>query len=303
MLERFEQGKIKWISMKNPTTEETQLVMAECNIPPALMTDLGTPVPRSGSIQAGHAVKITLDFPIVKRDDIHQPHEIKFIVSKNALVTVQYEDMEATDRFKKQFEVSATLHKSSVKISGALLFLALMNELYSVMGSKIDYLESKLADIEGQVSQDDEKSIVFNISRMSRKMITFRHVLRIHDDVLKDAQKQFESAFQNSYSAEIESLLDTYSYLMRRLSSLFEALGDLRETNFALLTTKQNEVMKILTIMAFITFPLSLLTSTFGMNTRSTPIVGETGDFWIILGIMLSATLCFFIFFKYKRWI
>ncbi len=304
MIERFEQGKLAWISLKNPTTEEAQEVMISCDIPPSLMTDLSTPVPQSEAIIVDGVIKITLDFPIVKRVDMQYPHEIKFIVSKNSLVTVQYEDMEATDRFKKQFEVASTLHKGNhSKMTGAHLYILLMNELYNVMESKLDYLESKLLELEEQISQDKEKEIIFELSKMSKRMIAFRHVIRSHEDVLKDVKVEFEAVFQHSYSAEVEDLQDTYNYLLRRLTTLFESLVDLRETNFALLTTKQNEVMKILTIMAFVTFPLSLLTSTFGMNTVSTPIVGDPGDFWIIVSIMVSAMVCFFIFFKYKRWI
>jgi magnesium transporter len=70
-----------------------------------------------------------------------------------------------------------------------------------------------------------------------------------------------------------------------------------------MLTTRQNEIIKNLTIMAFITFPLTLLSSMFGMNTTSSPILGHPADFWIIVGIMLSGGVGFFTFFKYKRWL
>ena len=60
--------------------------------------------------------------------------------------------------------------------------------------------------------------------------------------------------------------------------------------------------MKILTIMAFITFPLTLFASMFGMNTHTTPIVGYPGDFWIILGIMVIVSAGLFSYFKYKKW-
>ncbi len=302
MVERYTQGKLTWVCLKNPTTNEVQEVMAEYDISPALLDDLGMPVPQNESIQVDHAIKITLDFPIVKRTDMQGPHEIKFIVAKHALITVQYEDMEATDRFKKQFEVFTTLQKSKTALSGAHLFIALMNELYGVMGSKLDYLESKLNEVEGQIALDREKEIIFELSKISKRMITFRHILRAHADVLIDTRKHFEKLFSHSIVEEMQGLEDRYEYLVRRLTTLFETLGDLRETNFALLTTKQNEVMKILTIMAFVTFPLSLFTSTFGMNTVSTPIIGDPGDFWIIVGIMVTAALCFFAFFKYRRW-
>lgn len=303
MIERFEQGKLAWISLKNPTTEEAQEVMMACDIPPSLMTDLSTPVPQSEAVIVDGVIKITLDFPIVKRTDLQSPHEVKFIIAKHALVTVQYEDMEATDRFKKQFEVITTLNKASKKLTSVHLFLALMNELYTAMGAKLDYLESQLTDIEEQIAQGREKEIIFTLARISKTMITFRHVIRIHEDVLKDLKLHVEQSYQNAYGKEVEDLIDRYYYLVRRLTTHFESLVDLRETNYALLTTKQNEVMKIFTIMAFTTFPLSLFTSTFGMNTETTPIIGMKGDFWIIVGIMLSAMVCFFVFFKYKRWI
>ena len=70
-----------------------------------------------------------------------------------------------------------------------------------------------------------------------------------------------------------------------------------------MVSTKQNEVMKGLAIMAFVTFPLSLIATIFGMNTHYLPIVGMRGDFWVIIGAMLFLTACFFWYFKRKRWL
>ena len=61
--------------------------------------------------------------------------------------------------------------------------------------------------------------------------------------------------------------------------------------------------MKILTIMAFVTFPLSLIASIFGMNTSTLPVVGYEYDFWVIIGGMFMFTVIFFAFFKYKKWL
>jgi magnesium transporter len=61
--------------------------------------------------------------------------------------------------------------------------------------------------------------------------------------------------------------------------------------------------MKTLTIMAFVTFPLTLVSSIFGMNTHYLPIVGLPGDFWIVTGTMLALAICFFLYFKRKGWL
>jgi magnesium transporter len=87
------------------------------------------------------------------------------------------------------------------------------------------------------------------------------------------------------------------------IESLQETMRDLRETNNSLLSTKQNEAMKVLTIMAFVTFPLSLVASIFGMNTVFLPFVGQKYDFWMVMGIMAALTISFFIFFKRNKWL
>jgi magnesium transporter len=302
MIERYSQGKLLWINLKEPTSDEIHEVIEECNIPPALMSDFSSPVPRSGITVQDSAVKITMDFPIVKRTDINFPHEIKFIVTKKYLITAHYEDMEALDRFKKEFEVVSTLHKGSKSATAAHLFVALLERIYEVTMNKLDYATSKLNDIEAEIFNQRERQMVLEISQISKRLIAFRQVIKTHDSILRDATPVFAKLFGASFSERMQNIHTTYFDIVRRTTAIFETLGELRNTNSELLTTKQNEVMKTLTIMAFITFPLTLMTSVFSMNTTTTPIIGNTGDFWIILGLMSIATICFFVFFKYKKW-
>lgn len=302
MIERFPTGKLLWINLKNPTSEEIQEVMHEHEVPPALMSDFGMPVPKCTAVELDKMIKITLDFPVVKRLDLQQKFEVKFILGKNLLITAQYEEMEAIDKFKKQLEVIATLHRTSKLATAAHLFFSLFEELYNSCRTKLDYVESLLSDVEGNIFKDTERQMVIDLSEISKKLIAFRHIMKAHDDVLDAAQPLFEKLFKQAYAAEFQSIRTQYLSLIRRTSTLFETLTELRETNFGLLTTKQSEIMKTLTIMAFITYPLTLFSSMFGMNTEATPIIGNAHDFWIIVTIMVSITVCFFIFFKFRRW-
>lgn len=303
MIERFNQKKVVWVDVSNPTNEEIHQLMVEFELPPNLVADLLAPVPRSEAVVAGKTVKLTMDFPIVHRTDIVGPHEIKFFVSNEYLITIRYEDIGALDGFKKQFDMLTTLNKTSKKLTGTDIFIALMNALYESTAEKLDYVQSLLTDLEADIYDGHEKEMVFRLSGISRKLITFRQTLKAHDDVFRDAKPHFETVFKKSYHDELEDLHMHYFHLVRRTWTLFETLEDFRNTNFALLSTKQNEITKTLTIMAFVTFPLTLVASVFGMNTKSTPLVGYKNDFWVVFGIMVVATILFFIYFKIKKWI
>lgn len=302
MIERHTHNQLTWIDIMNPTTEEIRAVVAECNIPLSFTNDLTTTTPRSDVLAIKHALKITLDFPIVKRTDINHPHEVKFIATKKHLITIRFEDIEAIHRFSKEFEVASLIKKAGKNATGAHICMSLLEHMYRAMTVKLDYLESKMSDTEDNIFEGREKEMLFQLSALSRRLISFRQTLYVHEQALKELHEKIVVAFGKTYVPFVETLQDEYEHQARRMTALGSMLDDLRDTNDALLSTKQNEIMKTLTIMAFITFPLTLFTSMFGMNTQTTPIIGQKGDFWIILGIMLVVSVGFFGYFKYKRW-
>lgn len=303
MIERFAHGKLRWVNLKNPSPEEIKATMDELDLPPMLMTDLTTPIPHNRAQRIDDTIKITLDFPTIKHIDIEHPHEVKFLVSKNSLLTVQYEEMSGIDRFKRQFEVATTLRRKQKHITGAHLFISLVNALYEGTFAKLDYMESKLKEVEIEIFRHYKKNMVLEISEISKKLITFRHILRSHEDVFREARPHFEDIYDELFALDLQNIQGQYFILLRHANTLFETLTALRETNTALIYTRQNEIMISLTIMAFVTFPLTLLSSMFGMNTVSAPIIGREGDFWIIICIMFLAAGGFFLFFRHKKWL
>ncbi len=302
MIQRFTQKKLTWLDVLNPTTEDIREIAAEAGIPSEFTNDLTVTIPHNEVFHVKGALKITLDFPIVKRTDINHPHEIKFIVTKTHLVTIRFEDIESIHRFGKEFEVLCMLNNKQVT-QPINLFITLLNYLYDAMYLKLDYLETKMRDIEEEIFNEHEREMVFEISSVSRRLITFKQTISAHENALMRLRGSVGFAFGKKYEERINELEHHFRNLNRQVYALSSTLDDLRDTNMALLSTKQNETMKIFTILAFITFPLTLFTSMFGMNTVTTPIVGQEGDFWIILSVMAIVSVFFFVFFKYKKWI
>lgn len=301
MIERYIQKNRTWIDINNPTIEEIREVMAEASIPSDFVNDLTVMIPHSKTVSRKGALKMTLDFPIVRRTDINHAHEIKFIVTKTHLVTIHFEEIESLHRFSKEFEVLCVL-KNGKQASTLSLFFTLLNFLYDAMYIKLDYLDTKLKDVENEIFNEHEKEMVFELSQISRRLISFKQTIASHENALVRLRTGIGEAFGKVHESSVDALEQHYRHLTRQIYTLDHTLTDLRETNFALLSTKQNETMKIFTILAFITFPLTLFTSMFGMNTTTTPILGHEDDFWIILGIMAVVSIFFFAFFKYKRW-
>ena len=85
------------------------------------------------------------------------------------------------------------------------------------------------------------------------------------------------------------------------LHNLKDALTELRETNNSLLSTKQNEVMRTLTVLNFVFLPLLFLS---GLTTLYFSFVSiGTQSFWILVGIMLLLGVISLLYFKRRGWL
>jgi magnesium transporter len=302
MITRYAFNKTTWLDVVSPSAEEIRALFDECAIPPEFTNDLMARTPHTETHAGGHAVKITLDFPSQNRGD-EPAHEIKFIATKSHLITIRFEEIELMHRFAKEFEVLSILKGAGKRATGGHIFLALLSFLYDGLNMQLDYIATSLEEIERDMFNDNEKETLFAISQASHKLITFGQTINVHAKALRDLSVHMEHFFGARSLPAVAGITERYDHLLSRVTMLTGTLQNLRDTDNALLTAKQNEVMKMLTIMAFITFPLSLFSSLFGMNTTSLPLTGFQGDFWVIVGIMVFVSIGFFGYFKYKRWL
>ena len=75
-------------------------------------------------------------------------------------------------------------------------------------------------------------------------------------------------------------------------------------TNASLISFKLNDIMKFLTIISVITFPLTLVAGIFSMRAENgMPFIGLPYGFWIVISIMAILALSMIWFFTKKKWL
>ncbi|MBU4057378.1 hypothetical protein KJ828_00235, partial [Patescibacteria group bacterium] len=200
-------------------------------------------------------------------------------------------------------EVNSVLEKGEMGEHAGFLFYHMINRIYRFISDEIEYNSAKLKKIEEDIFKGKEKEMVREISETGRVLLDFKQAMIPHGEILKSFEGIALNFFGKNFTYPAKSIMSEQYKIIKNIEKNKEVLEELRETNNSLLSTKQNEIMKTLTIMAFITFPLTLLASLFGMNTVYNPILGLQNDFWIVIGSMSVLASIFFVFFKYKKWL
>ena len=303
MLSRHEHNGLVWIDLESPNPEEVRSVMEEFHIDTLTGDELLLPSSRPRTQFYERYAYLVLHFPALRHSHKHREQEVDFVVGREFIVTTHYEVIDPLHKFSKVFEVNSVLEKSNVGEHAGFIFFAMLKRMYKAIEHELEFVRRDLGTIEEHVFSGDEVSMVAAISRSARDLLSLRQTIEPHREALHTFESEGVTFFGAEFTSYLRALTNEYYKVHNHIMRLTDSLHELRETNNSLLSTKQNETMKFFTIMAFFTFPLTLVAALFSMDTKFTPIVGVPHDFWIITGFMLAAALSMLTFFRRKKWL
>ena len=303
MIFKYTYKDITWVDIESPTKEDIRQVMEEYDIHPIVADELISPTLRPKVDLYDDFIYLILHFPTISHkhcSDTEQ--EVDFIIGKNFLITTHYDVIDPLHEFSKVFEVNSILDKSNIGTHAGFLFFYIMREMYKSSLRELDMIQDVLEKIESKIFAGEEVKMVEVISNTSRDLLNFKQAMRPHKEVLESFELAGEKFFGKEFLYYMRGISGEYYKIYNILEGHRETLNELRNTNDSLLTTKTNETIKILTVIASLALPGAIIASIFGMNATSMPFVGEPNDFWILVSIIAAVTFLTLMFFKYKKW-
>ena len=146
--------------------------------------------------------------------------------------------------------------------------------------------------------------MVSEILIIRRNITDFRKIMQVHKNVIKKAITYFKQSpyfVMKKTDAYFESLVDYSKEIWDTLDNLKERIEALQQTNESQISFQLSDIMRVLTIISVITFPITLIAAIFGMNTiHAMPFVNSPLGFWYIIAIMISVASAMLIIFKKK---
>lgn len=303
MLKKQNYKSITWIDSENPTKNEARELMEEFELSPEVAQDILLPTFKDKTSLFKDYTYLVLHFPAFKHTH-NKSHrqEIDFIIGKNFIITNRYESIDAMEKYAKIFEVNSILDKNGSQFGSGELFLAIMKTIYQSLTDELDSINYLLREAEKNIFAGKEKEMVFELSRIGREIINFNHIITPHGNILETLKQNSEKMFDKPFLLGLNEIINEYYKISKVLENVTEVLHELRETNNSLLSTKQSETMKILTVFTFLALPFAIITGFFQMNTTNTPVVNSPYAWPCIVGTEIIITLVLFVIAKKKKW-
>ena len=228
--------------------------------------------------------------------------EIDFFLGPDYLITISnVELLPVTRLFNRVREDERFREQLFSKGSGRLLY-EVLDDLYDYCFPILDKIAYKLESIEDDIQERRSEEIVTDISKVKQEIISYRKIIKPQRPALRLLERRMERFLPENLELYFDDLVDASERIWDLLDNYKEVVEALESTNEQLISHRQNDILRILTVFGTIFLPLTFITGVFGMNVLFPGEHTHTA-FWVIVGLMIAVIVATVGFFRFKRWL
>ncbi len=294
-----------WVNVGKQGERELKEIQKRFGFSPADIKESLPPFQRPKIVKRDHYYFMVLHFPVFDRETRRLGFtEVDFFLTANHLVTVHDSKLLVIDNFFD--ECNKTEQARAEFFSGTAVHI-----LFELLSRLLDAIFPILLHVNEDINLADKKLfgktpgkvMIEEILRLKTNIVTFRRTMQGHRTVLERlimySGRELDLV---SYQSYINSLREFTNEIWHMLESQKESINALHETNESMVGLRTNEIMKTLTIMSVLTFPLTLIAAWATIEAKDNPIAAMPHGFLVISGILILTAMGMLIFFKKKRW-
>ena len=127
------------------------------------------------------------------------------------------------------------------------------------------------------------QEVVRDISNVKQEIISYRKIIKPERSTLRVLERRVEAFLPEDLEDYFDDIVDAAERIWDLLDNYKEVVDGLESTNESVLAHRQNDVLRLLTVISVTILPLTLVTGLFGMNVLF-PGEGTHEAFWVIVG-------------------
>jgi magnesium transporter len=303
-IEEINWGDLRWVNIEKPTRAETEYLAQDYPFHPLDLDDCLSRIQRPKIDEYDEYLFIVFHFPLFSKEaEVTVASQLSIFIGKNYLITLHDGALKPLVKLFRDCQTSEQACQANMKSSGYLLYRItdILVDYCLPITNKIMYnlekVEDELFDTGGRTT------VVKEISVLRRDIISNRRIIWSMKGVIGSLEYRTGRYTTEDMEVFWGDVVDHVDKIWDTLDECKEIIEGLKDTNDSLSSHHTNETMRILTVIATIMMPLTLVASIYGMNV-ALPLVGDESlvSFIVIITIMVAVIMIMLFFFRSRRW-
>jgi magnesium transporter len=228
--------------------------------------------------------------------------ELDLFVGHDYVVTIPNRELRPVTRlFTRCQEDDLFREQLFARGSGRLLY-EILDDLFDYCFPILDKIGHKLDGIEDEMFEGKASEVVRDISNVKQEIISYRKIIKPERSTLRVLERRVEDFLPEELELYFDDIVDASERIWDLLDNYKEVVEGLESTNESVLAHRQNDVLRLLTVISVTLLPLTLITGIFGMNVDFPGEETHEAFLAILVALIVIAagTLGFF---RWRRWL
>jgi magnesium transporter len=294
---------LTWVHLDAPTLEEASQLADRYGWHPLDLEDVLSRRQRPKVDEYPDYLFGVLHFPVYdKAIQRLNAAELDVFLGNGWLVTLPAVELLPVTRLFHRCEEDEELREQLFGKGSGYLLYHILDDLFDYCFPILDKIGHKLDAVEDDMFEERAEDVVRDLSNVKQEIISYRKIIKPERSTLRLLERQIERFLPEDLELYFDDIVDASERIWDLLDNYTEVVEALEDTNESVISHRQNDVLRVLTVVTVILLPLTLITGIFGMNVHFPGFEGATA-FWVIVAFMLGLALGLTAFFRLKRWL
>lgn len=298
-----EEGYIEWYNIFGlDHVEFMTKVQRKLNIHPLFMEDIMNTGQRAKFEQLGDTIFITLKMLQFDQEAKQVLSEqVSIVIKGSILVSFQEAPGDNFDPVRARLENP----ESNLRLLGPdYLAYALMDSIVDNYIYLIESLGEQIDNLELEVIEDANEETLQKINTFKRELNFVAKVIRPVRDLMSYLiRSRKDLSEDDKVLPYFKDLQDLITHAVESVETYRVVLTDYIQLYHSSMSTRMNDIMRVLTIFSAIFIPLSFFAGVYGTNFENFPELQYEYAYFIWWGVVVMIALGMLWFFKRKGWL
>ena len=303
-MEKVTWNDLTWINIEPPTEHEKEYLAQNYPFHPLDLDDCLSRIQRPKIDEYQDYLFLVLHFPVFNPEArVTNPSQISIFIGEKYLITLHKGELKPLVALFRDCELNEDTREEHFSQGTGFL-------LYRIIDRLIDYCLPIINKISANIEKTEDDIFksrgmpraIGDISTLRRDVIAFRRIIWPMRAVIASLEPKIRRFTSMDLAVYFGDMIDHVDKIWDALDEFKEIIEGLNDTHDSLSSNRTNEVMRMLTVIATVLLPLTVVASLYGMNIPL-PFQESHYSFALVFGVWIIIVTCMLYFFRRQRWI
>jgi magnesium transporter len=235
-----------------------------------------------------------------EKKDETKTEQVSLVLSSKYVLSFQEDEGDVFDSIRERIRTDrGSIRKRRADYLAYSLIDAIVDNYFMVL----EKIGEKIEDIEDELIKNPTPAVLQTIHHLKRELIFLRKSVWPLREVISRLERWESPLIDKSIDIYLRDVYDHTIQVIDSLETFRDTLSGMLDIYLSSVSNRMNEVMKVLTIIATIFIPLTLIAGIYGMNFRYMPELESPWGYPMVYVVMLAVCAVMLVYFRRKKWL